>query len=482
MKTRNILLALTLATSFNAMAKVTLPHIFEDNMVLQQQTNVKLWGKARPGAKVKVTTSWNNKHYTTTAASDSTFEVTAATPAASNTPYYISFNDGDELTLHNVLIGEVWFCSGQSNMEMPMRGFDRQPLLHSANDDIARAKASTPIRMFISDSDNGRWVRQWSRKPKDDCWGHWFENTPDHVRYCSAVAYYYAKYLHDVLDVPVGVIVSTLGGSKIQAWMSEPTIKQFPEIDTSILTNDKKPDIWREPCLLWNAKVAPFGKFPVKGVLWYQGESNRNDKSDYTSLMQAFVKDLRTLWGANLPFYFVEIAPFNYEGANGYSGALLREAQQRAMKTIPNCGMASSLDLGWPRFIHTLDKATLGERLAWMALHKTYGRTGFGYQSPVYKSMEIKDHKIYINMDNIGNGPCPMWTSLKGFEIAGKDSVFHPAFAEVEEKTCRLAVSSPDVPEPVAVRYAFHNYPEYSVYNIEGLPLLPFRTDNWPVK
>lgn len=461
-------------------AKVTLPTILGSNMVLQQQTEVKLWGKAEPNRKLKVSETWSGKKYQTTTDGNGRWAVSLATPKAGG-PYDITISDGEPVTLNNVMIGEVWFCSGQSNMEMPMRGFDRQPL-RGGNDIIARAKPSTPIRMYISDSKDGHWVRQAAKTPQADCQGEWFTNTPLNVSYTSATAYYFARYVQEVLDVPVGIIVSTLGGSKIEPWISREALSPYKEYDLSFLDNDEKiKSQWNDPCVLYNAKVAPFTQFAVRGFLWYQGESNRNNADMYDRLMATMVKDWRTRWGGGeqMPFYFVEIAPYDYEGPDGMSAAKLREAQQRAMKLIPNCGMASTIDIGNHNFIHPVNKEAVGQRLAWWALGQTYGMKGFGYATPYYDSMEVKDGKIYINAKNVGNGMCPMWTSLTGFEIAGDDRVFHPAFAEVETKTCRLAVSSKEVKHPVAVRYCYKNTPQPSVYNIHGLPLLPFRTDNW---
>lgn len=461
-------------------AKVKLPHVLASNMVLQQDSNVKLWGKAKPNAKLSIKTSWDNKTYKTTVANDSTWLVTVKTPKADNKAYQIVFNDGEKTQLDNILMGEVWFCSGQSNMEMPMRGFDRQPL-RGTNAIIAKQKPTTPIRMFITDSKKGSWFRQFSKTPQEDCYGEWLDNRPENVSVTSATAYFFAQYLQDVLDVPVGLIVSTLGGAKVEPWMSREAISQFKDIKLDILNNDKKPNIWQDPCVLYNAKIVPFLNYNIKGFLWYQGESNRNNADQYRYLMEAFVKDLRGKWGlGELPFYFVQIAPYRYGNPDATDAAKLREVQALNAKEIPNSGMVCTLDIGAPNFIHPVDKETVGTRLALLALGQTYGRKGFGYLTPTYKSMEKKDGKIYINMDNAPyGGVCPMWTSLKGFEIAGEDKVFHPAFAEVEEKTCRLAVSSKDVPNPVAVRYCYHNYAEASVFNLYGLPLAPFRTDNW---
>ncbi|MCS2383248.1 sialate O-acetylesterase [Bacteroides thetaiotaomicron] len=472
-------LFLALAFSMKSEAKVTLPSILGDNMVLQQQAEVKLWGKARPNATVTVKTSWNGQTYKSSSDGKGGWSLTVSTPVAGG-PYKIIFNDGELLTLQNVLIGEVWFCSGQSNMEMPMGGFDRQPV-RGTNDIIAKAKPSTPIRMYTIDSKDGRWVRQFSKTPVEDCQGEWLENTPVNVSHISAVSYYFARYIQEVLEVPVGIVVSTWGGSKVEAWMSRESIKPFSSIDLSILDNDaevKNPTA--TPCVLYNGKIAPLTNFAVRGFLWYQGESNRDNTDLYLNLMPAFVADLRAKWGrGELPFYFVQIAPFNYEGADGTSAARLREVQLQNMKDIPNSGMVTTMDVGHPVFIHPVDKETVGNRLAYWALAQTYGMKGFGYAPPVYKSMEIQENKIYINFDNAQRGLSPMWTSLKGFEIAGEDKVFYPAFAEIETTTARLAVSSDKVPHPVAVRYAYKNYVEASIFSIHGIPAAPFRTDNW---
>ena len=474
-----LLLVHFLSASTFVKAKVQLPSILSSNMVLQQHTNVKLWGKAQKNSPITIKTSWDNKTYKTTADKQGKWLLNISTPVAGG-PYEITFNDGELLTLKNILIGEVWFCSGQSNMEMPMSGFDRQPT-QGTNDVIAKAKASTPIRIYNTDSKDGKWIRQFSKTPEEDCKGEWLENTPVNVSHTSATAYFFARYLQEVLEVPVGIIISSLGGSKVEAWMSREAITPFKSIDLSILNNNEPiKNITATPCVLYNSKIAPFTNFTIKGFLWYQGESNRDNADLYQSLMPAFVKDLRSKWNiGEFPFYFVEIAPFNYEGADGTSAARMREVQQQNMKDIPNSGMVTTLDIGHPVFIHPTNKETVGSRLALWALAQTYGQKGFGYATPIYKSMEISGNKIYINIDNAQRGLCPMWTPLEGFEIAGEDKIFYPAHAEIETKTTRLAVSCDKVQHPIAVRYAYKNYAKASVFSTYGIPVAPFRTDNW---
>lgn len=476
-----IILAIVACTV--ARAKVTLPHYLSSDMVLQQKSNVEIWGTTDSGRSVKVKTSWDRKTYTAKPGAEGGWSVKVVTPEAGG-PYEISISDGNTLTLSNILIGEVWFCSGQSNMEMPVQGFDRQPM-EGCTDVIARAKASVPIRMFLMDRvpSGENWMRQSAAAPMDDCKGVWSVHSPEGVAVTSAAAYFFASYIQEVLEVPVGIIVSTLGGSRIEPWMSREAIEPFGRDLSFLEDKDRELDPWNDPTTLFNAKVSPLVRFPIRGMLWYQGESNRDNAEEYERLFPAMIADYRAKWGVGeFPVYFVEIAPYEYEGGDGYSAARFREAQCRNWRDTPNSGMVSTVDIGNYNFIHPVNKKDLGMRLAWLALGQTYGRTGFGYASPVYDSMEKVDGKIYINMKNVQNGPCPMWTSLKGFEIAGADRVFHPASAEVETSTCRLAVSSPEVPEPVAVRYAYHNVPEYSVYNIYGLPLVPFRTDDWPLQ
>ena len=212
--------------------------------------------------------------------------------------------------------------------------------------------------------------------------------------------------------------------------------------------------------------------------MWYQGESNRDNADLYQSLMPAFVADLRAKWGrGELPFYFVQIAPFNYEGADGTSAARLREVQLQNMKDISNSGMVTTMDVGHPVFIHPVDKETVGNRLAYWALAQTYGMKGFGYAPPVYKSMEIQENKIYINFDNAQRGLSPMWTSLKGFEIAGEDKVFYPAKATLQQNGKSVVLESPQVEIPIAARYNWADCPNGNLYSPSGVPVGPFRTD-----
>jgi sialate O-acetylesterase len=460
-------------------SKVKLPDVLGDNMVLQQQTTVKLWGEAKAGAAVVVKPTWESKVYRVNCDKDGKWTIAINTPKAGG-PYDISISDGEEIVLKNILVGEVWFCSGQSNMEMPMKGFDSQPV-DGANDIIARAKSKTPIRMFTTDSQDGKWLRQFSKTPQDDCLGKWLENSSENVANISATAYYFARYLQDVLDVPVGIVISSWGGSTVEAWMSKEAISPFSEIDLSHLSNDT--DITtpnRTPCVLYNAKIHPLTNFVIKGFLWYQGESNIDKADLYAQQMPSFVKDLRSRWNVgDFPFYFVQIAPYKYGDVNKVSAARMREVQAQNMKDIPNSGMVVTTDIGDLNVIHPANKRAVGERLAYWALSQTYDKRGFEYNSPVFKSMEIIDNKLCLYFDNAPLGIAPMGVDLSGFEIAGEDKVYHTAKAMIDTKTRKLFVYSEDISNPIAVRYAYKNYVEASVFSVAGMPVAPFKTDNW---
>ncbi|MDR0370662.1 MAG: sialate O-acetylesterase [Prevotellaceae bacterium] len=472
-----------LAFAQHTEAKISLPAILGDNMILQQQSKVKLWGKAAEKIKVTVKTSWNNNVYAVTSDDKGNWLTEISTPAGSHTPYNISITDGEEeLLLKNVLIGEVWFCSGQSNMEMPLKGFPGQPVA-GALDVIIKAKADTPIRLFTTDSKDGKWVRQFNKQVQADCQGRWMEHTPEHVANISAVGYYFARAIQSALGIPVGIIVSTWGGSKVEAWMSREALKPFStEIDLSFLDNrDEVKNPTQTPVVLYNAKIAPLTNFVIRGFLWYQGESNRGDTGLYARLMPAFVNDLRTKWNiGDFPFYFVQIAPHNYDGIDRTSAARLREVQEQNMREIANAGMVTTMDIGDPQLIHPAEKATVGNRLAYWALAETYQKLHFGYKPPTYREMEIDGSAIILSFDNAEQGICPIGSVLKGFEIAGEDRLFIPAKAI--EKGGRIIVSSESVPTPVAVRYLYKNFAEATVFNIFGIPVSPFRTDDWPTE
>ncbi|MFA7043134.1 MAG: sialate O-acetylesterase [Bacteroidales bacterium] len=459
-------------------AKIKLPTILADNMVLQQESLVSIWGEATPNKKITVFSNWDQKKYTTLSKEDGSWILKIKTPAAGG-PYELNISDGELLKLSNILIGEVWFCSGQSNMEMPIKGFKYSPV-EGANDLVLKAKPSLPIRIYTAQ-------RSYSKKPQTDCKGSWQINDSEGVSSASATAYFFAKCLQEVLDVPVGIVVSSHGASKMEAWMSESSLKPFKnEVSMEHLYNEDTLALpYLKACMLGNAMMDPFLNFKIKGMIWYQGEADVSTPQLYHQLMKTFVSDIRDSFGQReFPFYYVQIAPYRYKGESLRESALLREVQMQCMAEIPNSGMVVTTDIaGRANNIHPSQKKEVGERLAYWALSKTYGKKDISYSGPIYKSMEIKDGKAYITFDHEALGLAPFEVELKGFEIAGQDQIFYPAKAMVIRKeNGRLVVSSDLVQAPVAVRYCFRNYEIGNLINTMGLPASPFRTDHWPIE
>ena len=460
-----LLILVFLACVFqNARANVTLPAIFGNGMVLQQKETVKIWGKAKFNANVIITTSWNAKTYTAKANADGSWKTSITTPIAGG-PFIITFNDGNKLVLSDVLIGEVWLCSGQSNMEMPIKGFANQPILNS--NDILLDAEEPGVRLF-------RIEKNMSRTPLDLLNNKWEHTNTLTVKEFSAVGYQFARILQQKLKVPVGIIQCAYGGTDIEAWMTKKSLADFNDFknppDTAKIGKN-------DPAVLFNAMLNPVIGFAIKGVLWYQGENNRVNPLTYDKKMAAMVKDWRTRWAAGeWPFYYVQIAPNVYKD-HKEDIPLLYEAQYGAMSLIPNSGMVVSVDAGSQTTIHPPNKTIISKRLAYWALGKTYGKAGISYSGPVYKSLRVADGKATLSFDQIALGLTAYDQKLLSFEIAGEDKVFYPAEAVISGKT--IIVKNEKVKQPIAVRYAFKDNAVGNVYNVEGLPLMPFRTDIW---
>lgn len=448
-------------------SKIVFPAIIGDNMVLQRQSMAPLWGTANKNAAISIQTSWDKKIYKTKAAADGKWNIALSTPAAGG-PYTISFNDGDMITLKNILIGEVWLCSGQSNMEMPLKGFKNQPILNS--NDIAANAENPNIRMFILE-------KALSRIPLDTCKGSWTESNAATSKQFSAVGFQFAQMLQEKLKVPVGVIGTYWGGTPIQAWMDAGSLKSYPEMKVPVPGDTAKLSP-NAPTSLYNAMINPVVGFGLKGFLWYQGESNVGNYMIYEKLMNSMVGEWRRLWkNDSLSFYFAEIAPYAYGADTARKSAYLRESQLNAANSIPNAGMAVTMDVGTQRGIHPPDKTTVSKRLLYLALAKTYHRPGIVYSGPVYKSMKKDGDKINIDFNFAENGVTAFGKDLSNFEIAGADRIFYPATAKITNSG--VTIQSDKVKEPVAVRYGFKDWVVGDLYNVEGMPASSFRTDDW---
>lgn len=459
------LLSTLLVFTFSVWSEVKLPSIYGDDMVLQQQSIVKVTGTANSLSNIRIVTSWDEKVYHTMSDNYGGWSVKIETPSAGG-PYDISFNDGEKLILKNILIGEVWLCSGQSNMEMPLRG-NSSPVLNAS--EIILHADNPFIRLFDVE-------RATFLTPQSDCKGEWKESTSETARDFSAMAYQFGSILQKKLNVPIGLILSSVGGTMIETWMSSNGLKEFSEVEISKTLNGLQSP-HKEPTSLFNGMIAPLLNIPIKGVIWCQGESDRHQSKLYEKLFPAMVADWRKHWKlGEFPFYYVQIAPYGSTNEKK-QGALLREVQLNAMKIIPNSGMVSAIDVGMEKDIHYMDKTTPAQRLAYWALGETYHIKGINYQGPIYKSMEIEDDKVILNFEH-----APYLTSYKKpltlFEIAGDDKVFFPANADINRQG-QVIVKSEKVLHPVAVRYAFQDWVVGELYNNDGLPASSFRTDDW---
>ncbi len=457
-------------------AGLKLPAVFGDNMVLQQQDRINLWGQCERNEQVTITVSWDSNPYSVRADAEGKWSVKISTPEAGYTVHQVLIVAGEEeVRINNVQIGEVWLCSGQSNMEMPMKGYKNQPVAEGL-DAIVRSKNKN-IR-FITVKRNA------SVSPEEDIVGNWQEAVPETVRDFSATAYFYGKLLNEILDVPVGLILSAWGGSPIESWMSKEMLSAFPT-DPIPVNNDSIKVPNRTPTVLYNGMIRPIAGYTIKGCIWYQGESNYEKPDRYPLLFSTMVKGWRSLWNqGDFPFYYCQIAPYDYklisppEKQGGkFNSAFLREAQYRSLALIPRSGMAVLSDAGDEFCIHPADKSIPGERLALLALEKTYDIKGIVSESPVFKEMQITGNKAVLSFDN-----APMWLTSFGkklglFEVAGKDRVFYPAEAVINRS--KVEVFSEKVPQPVAVRYGFKDFIAGDLFGTEGLPVSSFRTDDW---
>jgi sialate O-acetylesterase len=455
-------------------AQTKLAYLFSENMVLQQQTQANIWGWDKPGSTITIKPSWDNKKYSTKTDASGKWKTAIPTPAAGG-PYEITINDGQPITLHNIMIGEVWLCTGQSNMEMPMKGFKNQPVLGS-NEAIITSKNKN-IRLFT--------VPRSSKTEKQDTikQSKWLEANPESVSNFSATGYFFGKQLYDMLDIPVGLINISYGGSSVEAWMSATGLQPFTDIKVPAPTDSIKA-VSRTPTTLYNAMLHPAIGYSIKGCIWYQGESNYDRPDQYEQLFPAMVKEWRGLWGiGEFPFYYTQIAPYDYAqlppyNAGGkYNSAYLRDAQRKSLTKIPNSGMISLMDIGEQKSIHPMHKKEGGQRLALLALNNTYGIKGFGYASPIYDSMSVAGNVANISFRYIPNGLTSFGKDITNFEIAGADKFFYPAQVAITAKG--VAVSAPQVKQPVAVRYAFKDFVMGELFSTEGLPVASFRTDDW---
>ena len=470
-------------------AKVRLPHLVSDNMVIQQQTDVRLWGWAKADTKVVATTSWSDQRSEAKADKQGRWLLTVHSPKASYTPLSITFDDGDGLvTINNVLAGEVWVCAGQSNMEMPVKGFGMCPV-EDYNQVVIDAAHHSGVR-------SAKIPSIMRMEPQEDAQTEWRDCSPKTVSEFSATGYFFARMMHQALDIPIGLIEANKGGSRVESWLTKENLEKYTSepTDTMGIVNFKKEWDYHRALVWGNGTFNPILNYTVKGILFYQGCSNVGDPGNqYSERLKLLVEQWRQQFKlGEIPFYFVEIAPYAYDGdnLNGLSGALLREQQFRASQIIPNSSLVCTNDLVYPyetTQIHPTQKRQVGERLAFTALSRDYGFETIQYKSSAYKDMTIKNDTVLIHTQDNYWCDAP-FEQMKGFEIAGEDKVFYPAEARHFWQPGggywdeAIIVTSPQVKKPVAVRYCFKNFQIGNVKNGGNMPLFPFRTDEWEIK
>ena len=486
-------------------ADVTLAPLFSDHAVLQREQPVPVWGRATAGEKVTV--AFRGQSLAATAGADGRWRVTLAPLAATGEGADLVVTGTNTLTLHDVVVGEVWLASGQSNMEMPLaRARDAEKEIAAANFPLLR---HLRIEHAVAES------------PADTvATGGWQSATPATAGAFTAIGYFFARDLHKKLGVPVGIIHSSWGGTAIEVWMSAATLHAttvFPAIDArwqkdlaefperqarypaeraawlaadekAKATHTKNPVPWPRapvgpgtpyaPSGLFNGMIAPLQPAALRGVIWYQGESNAGRPGEYAELFQAMIRSWRAGWGRDdLPFLFVQLANYSTGDGDpsGRGWAALREAQTKAL-ALPATGMAVTIDIGDPKDIHPTNKQEVGRRLALIAKATVYG-LATDHAGPTFTTATREKGALRVRFAHVATGLVAHDKPAQSLELAGADKIFHPATARVERGT--LLVSSPAVKEPVAVRYAWSNAPVANLYNGSGLPAVPFRSDDW---
>ncbi len=443
-------------------AEIRLPAIIGSHMVLQQKSDVKIWGWCDPGEKIKINTGWDTATYNTTGNSDGKWMLSIKTPTAGGR-YTLTINGSNKIVLEDVLIGEVWACSGQSNMEMSYSWGIKEYTQDAGN------ATNKNIRLFhIS--------RLTAEYPQDDTKGQWIVCNPEDMKKFSIAGYFFGQKLQETLSVPVGLIEAAWGGTPAEVWTPKDAIENnsiLKKVADSLKTIPWGPI---RIALIYNAMIYPITNYNIAGVIWYQGEANVDNASTYEPLFSTMISSWRKAWQKDFPFYFVQIAPFSGYG-NNISAALLQEAQTKTT-SLPKTGMVVINDLVTDvKDIHPKNKKDVGNRLADYALAEVYGKNIAGYKSPMYKSMDIEKGKIKINFENAAEG---LWTKNGApteFYIAGEDRKFIPASAKVNGSS--VIVLSKEIKNPVAVRFGFTNDAMPNLFNKEGLPVNTFRTDNW---
>jgi len=446
-----------------AQDNLRLPAIISNHAVLQQLSDVRLWGWA--SSSVKISCSWNSADtISARPAKDWTWSISVKTPKSGG-PYAITFiTEKQKIVITDILIGEVWLCSGQSNMEY---AFNWQQGVLDAGDAVAQS-ANNQLRFF-------QLSHQINNFPQTNSDGEWKVSAPETVTNMSVAGYFFGKKINETTKSPVGLIASYWGGSCVQAWTPGEEFEHNADLKKSADNLSAVPWAPVAPSVIYNAMIFPLLNYKIAGTIWYQGEGNTEQPQEYGKLFNALIQGWRKSFHDEIPFYYVQIAPWN--GYSGISAALLREQQETALK-LPKTGMIVVGDLVDDiTNIHPKIKKEVGNRLANLALKEQYGIQGLQPYFPQFSSFTVKENKINIKVTSIGKLICKGKT-INSFQIAGDDKVFYPATASIE-KNGSITLASKMVKSPVSARYCFTNDGMPNLFDVNGLPLEPFRTDRW---
>jgi sialate O-acetylesterase len=458
-----------------ALAEFRLPSILSDHMVLQQNAKAHFWGWAAPGEMVSISAPWQANPWGSKADADGRWRIDIDAPAASSTPVEITIQAGsDKRVLTDVLIGEVWVASGQSNMSWGVA--------QSANPEAEIASANYPEIRLCQVS------QVWAATPQEDATIRWARCSPETAAPFSGVGYFFGRKLHQDLGVPVGIINTSWGGTMAEWWTSLPRLLEMDQLTTiaefKARVRDADPTTGvtdhAQPSAIYNAMIHPLMPFSIRGAIWYQGESNAAYALCYTELLTAMISDWRSKWGSgDFPFLIVQLTSYMPRLAEPADStwAEVRAAQIAVAKNVPNVWTTSIIDLGDEKDIHPINKQDVGKRLALVAEAKVYDRD-VAWSGPTFRSMSVEGNRIRIQFDHSEGLKSADGGKVTGFAIAEKDGPFVWADAEVDGDT--VVIRADSVQNPAEARYAWANNPECNLINAAGLPASPFRTDDRP--
>jgi sialate O-acetylesterase len=489
MKFRTILATAVaiLSMATYAAGDIFLPSIFSDHMVLQRNAEVTIWGQAKPYETVTIANTWNGEKPSILVTREGWWSLKLHTPDAGG-PYTITVQGYNTIVIHDVLIGEIWLASGQSNME-----FTSQWVHNFAKDiragkmkktfDPDKAEADVDAEIKAADHPQIRFfnVAQIQGKyPQNDVRGHWEVCTPETMKNFSLVAYYFGRRLNAELEMPVGLINDTWGGTPCDVWTPADAMLADPALAAFAKTRDKETWGPNAPGLLFNGMVNPIIPYRIAGMIWNQGEENVGENRGdylYARLFSTMVKSWREKWGYDFPVFYVQIPPYRYDEKDptAFRAAILRDQQRRALALIPNSGMVVMSDLAEVDNIHPVNKLPVGERLAMWALNRVYHVTDEIPCGPLYKSMKVEGDAIRVSFENDLTLKSLDGKPLNSFEVAGADGVYHPAEAEIDGDD--IVVKSPDVKKPVNVRFAWTNIAVPNLASCGDLPASPFTSE-----